>query len=293
MPEDDIDTQGQETDTSVEVDSSQAVDAETQVVPSGGNPAWQALREAVPELTFAQIEPHLKEFDSNAQKRIETLNGQLAPWKALQDAGITPDRAAAANDLALRIDADPAAVYASLGEFLQNTGRMPSQQELVDAVDENAGVEDGEQQAPAPDPRIAQLEASQQQMLQFLQVQENEKIAKRADKALDKEIDTFKEAHPELSKQDVGEILRRAADTAARNSLAGVNKVPTLEESAAEFFALRNRILSTPRPGDSAPLLAPTSGGVPTGQPQKTLGQLSSQETQDLLADLIERSKTA
>lgn len=274
------DVQGESTDVAEVPESVETTAPEAPS--SGGNPSWDALKAEVPELTFKQIEPHLREFDKAANGRITKLNSDLAPWKQAIEQGLTPERALAANQLLQRIDADPQSVIESLTKFAQETGRMPNKQELAEQVEADAEGDEFDTSAPV-DPRFAQLEAQQQQILGFMQQQANEKTAKRAEKELDKEIDSLKAAHPELSKEDVGDILRNAAATAMTTQ-----KTVSLEEAATSFFAMKNRILSTPRPGDSAPLLAPTSGGIPASQNQKTLGQQTNQETQDLMAGLIE-----
>jgi hypothetical protein len=277
------DDQGLEGTVEEEVDQQVETSAEPEAT-SGGNPAWGSLKAAVPELTFSQIEPFLKEFDKGATSRIESLNSQYAPWKSLADQGVDPDRAAAAAQLMDQIDNDPQAVYESLGKYIRETGRAPSQEELATQVAEDA---ENDEESPE-DPRLAQLAEGQEQIRQFLQAQEVEKLNQQAEQELDSDIQTFTAAHPELSKEDMGAILKTAAATAVLNAQNGIDKVPTLDEAAQEYFALRTRILSTPRPGAKAPLLAPTSGGIPQAANQKTFGQQTNQETQDLMAALID-----
>lgn len=281
-------SQGLEEGTGTETVDQQVTEPAEQAAPSGGNPAWGSLKADLDDLTFARIEPHLKEFDKAAQSRIESLNSQFAPWKSLADQGVTPDRALAAANLAAQIDSDPNTVYESLGKFIQENGFAPTKDQLAQQVAEDQNDDD---QSPEDDPRFAALAEGQEQMRLFLEAQAEQQLADRADAELDTELQTFTTAHPELSKADIGAILKSAAATAVVNAQNGSSKIPTLEEAAKDFFDLRTRILSTPRPGATAPLLAPTSGGVPAAQNQKTYGQMSNQETQDLMAALIESSR--
>ena len=87
------------------------------------------------------------------------------------------------------------------------------------------------------------------------------------------------------SKDDMQEIIRTAAFLSSQS-----DKVVPLSVAADQFDALRERILTTPRPGDSAPKLLPTSGGSPSAQQNKSVGALSRNETQDLIAAFLSQS---
>lgn len=273
-------TQGQETDTGAEVDPQ----ASTTDSSGGTNPVWEPLRQKLGDIGFESIKSDLANWDKSANERIAAVNKSYAPYKELEAQGYTPQQLAAAGQLAKQLDTDPAAVYEQLGQFLQQTGRMPSKQELADAVQE---AETDDPEAPSEDPRLARIEQQQAQIAEFLRNQEQAQMQQNADREVDSEIKAFEAAHPEYSKDDVKEVLQRAAAKALANQNAGIDEFPTLEQANAEFVALRNRILSTPRAADSAPMLAPTSGGIPATGGQKSLGQLSNAETQDILANLV------
>lgn len=251
---------------------------------SGGNPAWEPLKQKLDPLLFKSIESDLKDWDKSAQSRIESLNQQYAPFKQFADAGVKPEAIQQAIALAEMIDKDPVAIHQRLGEFLQQTGRMPQTQKEVAAVVDGAESEE----EMTEDPRIAQLQAQQDQMQQFLQQQEEQRVQAQADQELSTEIAALRKAHPEMSDADQQEVLERAATIAWKASQSGQNMIPKLEDAYAQLAAYRNQILSAPRAGDSAPRLLPTSGGVPSpDQGKKSLGALSSNETVDLLAGLI------
>lgn len=286
-----VEGEGGESGGSEPVDTSTSTSTETQdqqqAQPTGqdqqqsqGNPAWAPIREALDPISFARIEAHLKEMDRQAQARITSVNQQFEPYKA-HLADRQPDFVQKALAYADQLDADPVAVYQMLGEFLKQTGQLPSADQLEEALE---GA-DQQGQQPQADPRVDQLQAQ----LQQLEAAENQR---RADAWLDSEKSKLMAAHPELIAEDVTEIIRRAAFVAQQNQGRPGAKVPTLEEAYQEFTALRNRILSQPRPADSAPQLVPTSGGTPPapGQ-QKSLGKLSRAETQDAVAALLEQHK--
>lgn len=254
-----------------------------------GNPAWEPLRSKLDPISFHAIQDDLKAMDAAANQRITDVNARYEPYKAFAEQGINPQQIQQALAISQQINERPEDIYQYLGQFLQQTGRMPSQQEVQAA---SAAGEIGEEAEPQVDPRFDQLSQQQQAIMQFLQEQQRVEAARQAETSLDTETSQLKATHPELTDEDVKEVIRRAAFVAQQNLAQGNHKIPSLEDAYTDFNALRTRILSTPRPGDSAPRLLPTSGGIPSAVGQKTLGQLSRTETQDLLAGLLDQNKS-
>ena len=279
-------TTGTEIDTAPEVSESSGPVGETteQQVSgdTGGNPAWDSLRSKLDPVSFHSIQDDLKNFDKNAESRISSLNQQLKEYNELG----SPEQLQSYATIAQRLDTEPEVIYNALGEFLKQNGRMPeTEAELQTAVDdEEATNEYGE--VPA-DPRIAQLEQQQQQMQNFLAEQENFRIQQEADSSLEQEIGELKKAHPEFTEDDVREVLMRAAF-----QLQSGGKANKLSEVAQEYVDKTvNRIRAVPRPGDSAPRLLPTSGGMPGGQQATPLGKLSRSDVQSLIASSLEQGR--
>ena len=279
-------TTGTETETSTEVvDSSGPVEETTEQQTSGetgGNPAWDSLRSKLDPVSFHNIQDDLKTFDKNAESRISSLNQQLKQYNELG----SPEQLQNYAAIAQRLDTEPEVIYNALGEFLKQNGRLPeTQQEMQDAVDEEEATS-GNDEAPV-DPRLAQLEQQTQQMQEFLSQQEQMRIQQEADVVLGQEIDELKQAHPDFTEDDVREVLMRAAF-----QLQSSGKAAKLSDVAQEYVDKTvNRIRAVPRPGDSAPRLLPTSGGMPGGQQAKPLGQLSRNDIQSLIASSIEQGR--
>lgn len=246
---------------------------------SGDNPAWGSLKEKLDPISYHSIQDELKAMDAAANQRITSVNKSYEPWKQLADSGTTPEQIQQALSISEKLNANPEEIYTALGTFLENNGRLPSKQELTQEIAEQS-------EETEDDPRYSALEEQNQKIMQFLQDQQQQQAAQAADKAIDTEIEQLRAAHPELAPEDVKEVIRRAALDAQ-----STGKAPTLEEAFVGFNALRNRILSTPRPADSAPNLIPTSGGVPSSTAQRSLGSLSRLETQNLISDLLEKNK--
>jgi len=279
-------TTGTETETSKEVVDSSGPEGETteQQASSdtGGNPAWDSLRSKLDPVSFHNIQDDLKNFDKNAESRISSLNQQLKQYNELG----SPEQLQNYAAIAQRLDTEPEVIYNALGEFLKQNGRLPeTQQEMQDAVDEEEATS-GNDEAPV-DPRLAQLEQQTQQMQEFLSQQEQMRIQQEADYVLGQEIDELKQAHPDFSEDDVREVLMRAAF-----QLQSSGKAAKLSDVAQEYVDKTvNRIRAVPRPGDSAPRLLPTSGGMPGGQQAKPLGKLSRNDVQSLIASSIEQGR--
>lgn len=250
--------------------------------PAGGNPAWDTIRNELDPITFSKIEPHLKDWDTGVNQRFENLNKELGWARDLTKAGREPAYIQRALQFADALDADPVAIHKYIGEFLETTGRMPTAKEVENAVET---LPEGEASAQAVDPRFDQLAEQQEQIRQFLAFQQQQQIDQQEDQKLDSEIEQLKTAHPEYSKEDIGEVLQRAVLMAQKTG-----KDVTLVDADASYQAFRNRLLTAPRPGDSAPRLIPTSGGTPAGAPQKSLGEYSRTEVQDLIASLVAQS---
>ena len=280
------DTTGTETEISTEVQDSSGPVETAEVTPeaeaSGVNPAWESLRTKLDPVSFHNIQDELKNFDKNAESRISSLNQQLKEYNELG----SPEQLQNYAAIAQRLDTEPEVIYNALGEFLKQNGRLPNNEaELQDAVDEEEATnENGE--APV-DPRLAQLEQQTQQMQEFLAQQEQMRVQQEADVVLGQEIDELKQAHPDFSEDDVREVLMRAAF-----QLQSTGKTAKLAEVAQEYVDKTvNRIRAVPRPGDNAPRLLPTSGGMPGGQQAKPLGKLSRNDVQSLIASSIEQGR--
>jgi len=239
---------------------------------SGFNPAWEPIKEKLGDAAFQLIQPELSKWDQGVNKRFETINEQFAPYKELG----SPEELSNYRQIVEQMDSNPEAMYEALGTFLQENGRMPSKAEAQDIADEI----DEEESGPV-DPRIDELAKGQEQIRQFLEQQQEAEIQAQAESELNQEISAL-EAAGKYSKDDMQEIIRTAAFLSSQS-----DKVVPLSVAAEQFDALRERILTQPRPGDSAPRLLPTSGGNASSLQNKTMGQMSRNETQDLIAAVL------
>lgn len=254
---------------------------------NGYNPVFEPIRQEL-GLQFESIKPHLLEIEKGFNSGITKANSKYDPWKQFDEQGITPDAVTQGFATLQRINDDPVGTYQALQKFLEENGRMPETQAEVKQAIDKADEEDD--LLSDSDKKIAELQQKLEEQQQFLQAQaeqqEMEKLQAAADQSVAQEYDAFEKAHPELSAEDRNEIYQRHYQYAA----SGPQNIRPLEDVAKEYLGLVNRIRSAPRPNDSAPRLPGAGGGVPTGQ-RKPMDQLSREESQDLLAELLRTGK--
>lgn len=241
----------------------------------GENPAWAAYKEALDPITYERIKPILAKSDKDVQSRFEKIHEGYKPYKELIDNEVDPQLVQQSLSLVQQIESNPEVVYNSLKSFLQQNGRLPDSEEELEEHQE----QEQEEEAPE-DPRIAQLE-------QWAYEQEQQKLQQSAETWLDGEISRVQQAHPELTPEDMREVLQRAAAHATQTG----EEIGDLDPYVKGVLDYQQSILTRPRPGDNAPNLVPSGGGVPNGGPKRTLGSLSNNETQDVLATLVEKSR--
>jgi hypothetical protein len=239
---------------------------------SGFNPAWEPIKEKLGDAHFQLIQSELAEWDKGVNKRFESINQQYAPYKELGSV----EEIAGYKQIIEQMETNPEAMYEALGTFLQETGRMPTQEEAQELADDLDNDEQSE-----VDPRLDELARGQEEIRRFLEAQQEAEIQAQADAELANEIEELTNSRG-YSKEDLREIISRAAFLSSQS-----DKIIPLSQAADEFDSLRERILTQPRPGDSAPRLLPTSGGTANNNQSKSVGDLSRNETQDLVAAFL------
>lgn len=265
----------------------------------GSNPAWEKFRSEFDPITYSRLEPLLKEMDRGVQQRFEK-NAQEYGWaKDLVGQGHTQEYIQQAVNFAQMAQEQPEAIYQKLQDYLKETGRLPnaaaqeviakevaSEQQGTDPTAEGADTAQGFQLPPEIQKQLDELNEFKEQQTKFLEEQAAAEQQRQEDEALATEVTALKEAHPEYSEEDVREVLNRAL-----LKMEQTGKPVALADADQEYIAHLNRIRSTPRPGQLAPTLLPTSGGAPTQAAPVSLGSRSRQETQDMIAGLLTQSK--
>lgn len=262
----------------------------TQQQPTGINPAWAPLQEALGEDYFAtHALPVLKGMDEAAQTRITNLNSQVKSfdgYKPFVEQGIAPDDIQMAMQLRQLIQDDPAQFYTYLGEQL---GLTPEQQE--DLEEFGAGQDDAVALPPHIMARLDAAEQFQQQQIEAMQQQQMEaqqaQAIEQEGARLDQDMSAFLTGNPTYTEEDRPELFRLQYELTKQLEARGLNRMATLEEAAAALQE-RTAYYRQRGAGAGAPNTLPTTtGGAIPGQ-KPDVAKMSKQEFQDLLAsDLL------
>ena len=262
--------------------------------PTGINPAWEPLREAIGEDYFStHALPILKGMDESAQTRITNLNSQLKGFEGfapLVEQGYTPETLQQAMGLVQLIESDPQAIYDRLGALL-NQGEDEPQEGLEEF---GAGQENAAEIPPHIMARLEAAEQFQQQFLeqqqQFEQQQQEAQQIEAAGKELDQEMSTFLQGNPSFTEADMPELYRMQYELTNQNAARGIQRVATVQEAAAAVEEraayYRNR-----SGGAQAPNTLPTTAGGDIPGQQPNVAKMSKQQFEELLANDLRAAK--
>lgn len=260
----------------------------------GENPNWDTIKGKLDPVSWEQIRPDLEAFDKNVQTRITSQNEQFKWAKELVDSGVTPELVQQSLQVATRLDSEPEVVYQMLAEFLEKNGRMPTKAEQESELEENENENDSDPK-PQESKALAELKRQQEEMRQqwesYTEAQQQQALETQIRGQIEQELADLKQAHPEYSQAEIQWIIEHAAGKSNANAASGIDTPVTISQAASEFAAMRDSILTSKRPGDSAPSLLPTSGGVGAAENQsKSLREMSKNERENLVVAMLEKA---
>lgn len=249
------------------------------------NPFWGEVEKLTGPNVYQLIKPHLAKADTEARQRVEAVNQSYAPWKAFADQGIQPQQVQQAIAVVKQLNESPEQVFESLRSFLEREGRMPSQAELKKEVEEDT---------EEVDPRDEQLQtlAEQQRLIaEFLQNQQlqgqQQAAAQEADTWLEAEVSKLKDPKKGFDEADIKEIVRIAAFQAQQTG----QDPDSLAAAEAQYVAMRDRIRTTPRPGQVAPRLPSGPGGGTPQQQAVDPSTLTKDQRRELVAQMLQQNR--
>ena len=162
---------------------------------------------------------------------------------------------------------------------------MPSQAELKQEVQEDT---------EEVDPRDEQLQtlAEQQRLIaEFLQNQQlqgqQQAAAQEADTWLETEVSKLKDPKKGFDEADIKEIVRIAAFQAQQTG----QDPDSLAAAEAQYVAMRDRIRTTPRPGQVAPRLPSGPGGGTPQQQAVDPSTLTKDQRRELVAQMLQQNR--
>lgn len=184
------------------VDNEYEADDEEEDAASNNNPSLNELYDILPKSLHGMIEPVVSKWQSGIDREFEKMSG----YRALADAGVSPDIIEASLELAQQISSNPKAVY---DELAQRYGWQQAQQMMQDATDVASAVEDDEEEFDL-DPTSAELKALKAEV-SSLRSEREEEAAQAEEARYEYEIETsleyLREEHGDV---DENMIIRRA-----------------------------------------------------------------------------------
>lgn len=261
------------------------------VTDSNGNPAWNPLREKLPESLFKEIEPEIQKWDKNYQQ----VQQQFAPYKHFAEQGVPPETIQKAIQLAQVLNANPRAVFDELQKRysfgVESSGQ--GQQEQEDPEDnEQDGYDPEDTSNPAnidlsKNPQFVAWQQQQQQMQEYLQQQQDREIQQQTQQELDSQWAEVKRLNgKDLSKDEQLEVIRRAnwiADMKDQQTGKQGFHEPDLREGFKDYQQFVNQIRGT-RANSTAPDVLGGTGGVPA-PPKGITADMTDEERVDYIAE--------
>ena len=284
------------------VESAPGPDATAGATPApqstGFNPAWEPLREAIGEDFFnTHAMPVLKGMDESAHTRITNLNNELKSFEGFKpfvEQGLTPQAIQQSMELAQLIEANPQQVYDFLGQHL---GVAPVEEE-PEGLEQFGAGQDGAMQLPQA--VLDQLAASQQFQQQYYaeqqeraQMEQQAQWEAEATRELDQQMSTFLQRNPTFTEADKGELFRAQYDLLKRLEAQGINRMPTLDEAAAELQQRAAYFTQRFGAGNGAPNPLPTTTGGDIPGQQPNVAKMSKHDLNDLVAQTLATANAA
>ncbi len=248
----------------------------------GINPSWSKLLEVIPQQLHPGVTPHLREWDKNFETRVSQelskVQSQYAPLEAFKDQD--PERINQALTFFQMAESDPRLVYDELARYFEFEQGDQGQLGQEDLGDEEQPEFDINQDDIMQHPKVQELLQNQEVIAQYFVQQQQEEEQRALEAQIDTEHQSIVQANPDFSEDDL--VMMYQIATASNISLT----------DAAERVKGYSENVATRRQAPYAPpvLSSNRSGAVPAENavdPRK----LNSQQTQNLVADLIRQAQ--
>ena len=114
-----------------------------------------------------------------------------------------------------------------------------------------------------------------------------------ATQQLDQEMSTFLQKNPTFTEADKGELFRAQYDLLKRLEAQGINRMPTLDEAAAELQQRAAYFTQRFGAGNGAPNPLPTTTGGDIPGQQPNVAKMSKSDLNDLVAQTLATANAA
>jgi hypothetical protein len=241
-----------------------AVDTNTVVDPAtgGGHPAWQEILDAIPASLRDNVRPQLEAWDKGVQEKISKVHSEYEPFKPF--VGTVTDQESVQNALTLYnlLSTDPERVYKELATAYGYGATEQGQAKVNPVVDSEEEID---LSSTIEDPRIAALQKQQDAIMASMEASKAAEDQRNADLWIDSQLTVAKIKFQEAGvpfDDTTGSLLLTAA--ANKNSDGKMSPEIAFNSAITDVLNFANSIRTAPRPGDSAPKVVPTGGGVPS-----------------------------
>lgn len=233
-----------------------------------GNPAWNPLREHIPEDVWGNVQPILSDWDRGVQQRFETLHNEYRPYEQYAKNGVDPETIDYGLGIMEKLNTEDGAleVYKALEDHLRTSGLLDAGQEVEDVAP-----------VSTDNPYAAQFEDLQNKfdmLAQYaLSQREQEQLAlqqQEQDRLLEEELER---AHAQYGDFDDREILMR---------LVASDGELTIDEAVNDYMAFVENIRQRPTP----PRVLGSHGNFPAQEPVDPR-KWSNEETTTNMADIL------
>lgn len=264
-----------------------------------GHPAHREILDLLPEELHGLVQPKLNEWDRGVQDRFQEIHSEYEPWKEFENQGISAQDADQALRFLQMFNENPEDVIRqAIEHFNLNLG-----QEDDDYDDNDLDDEDYEDDEDDPnDRRYRELRDSQRDIDQRLSDREQADLDAQADDALDQYLDELEEEFGPYDEQYVLSLMGQGirGEDAVQQFLELYERYGTefgdsnVDEDNSEGQAgdQNSNQNGQQQQQNGAPIVGGSGGTIGSGMPSNDVkpGQLSSEQTEDLVTQLLERA---
>lgn len=237
---------------------------------TGGHPAWKEILDTLPSSLHSVVTPALEKWDQGVQDRFEQVQSKYEPYKEILDSEIPPDNIQRAIAIQNMLENDPQGFYQRMGSYF-GQGQQSSNEE-DDSY--SPGDDDNDE---GVDPRFAQLEQSQQAILQQMQTMAQKEADEKADAELTTKLDALRNEHGDFDEEYV-----------INYAMTNGGKLSDIDKGMSKYLELVGKIKGAPAPGSNLPNVVSPSGA--TQSTKVDPATLDKNGTQDLVRAMLQKA---
>jgi hypothetical protein len=236
---------------------------------SGINPAWNDMLGVVPEELHSKVIPHLRNWDTNFQSKVNSVQSEFEPFKEFKEAGISPDQLRMGMGLMTALEQNPQQVYDLLKQQFN--------------FDSDPGQGGGTNNDPAEDPygdlppavreKLDNFESVQKQLdtiTQWAVSQQSQSAEQQEDAALENLMTGLRTKHGDFDEHYVLSKMQAGQDP---------------EDAIKDYNSFVERITTEAQRPKAPKILG--SGSVVPGEQALDPKKMNPKETKDLVVQYL------